>query len=117
MKKLTEQKKGEIIKAVKLIDSLKASILIITRVGFMDINNPKDFIDFLEDEDRFTANQVGVDIDTYKAWKSYDGQCTGKTKTGKRCKNTGGFWFHANPNEFTPGTSDRCAVHKGIIYD
>jgi hypothetical protein len=77
---------------------------------------PSDVLKFISDPEKFDANRCGVSLEEYRAWlrAKSDMQCTGITKSGRRCCNliipSGDGQWH--PKNFRRGIDDRCHLHQ-----
>lgn len=71
-----------------------------------------DLSHFSEDPNRYLANRLGVDNDTFIAWAEHQRipLCAGDPRTGMDCGAS--IDSVGSPNEFINGISDRCEKHQ-----
>lgn len=69
---------------------------------------------YLKDPRKGIAEGYGCSVEHYEAWCRFknDYQCTGTTRQGRRCKNGVVPGDSLTPDQFKPGDTDRCDVHK-----
>jgi hypothetical protein len=108
---MKENKK--ILEAARLIESLGAVISYVSFDGHFSVS-PEDLVEIANDADGWLSKRYGITRSRHVEWRAYmqdsTSQCTGRTRSGKRCRGRGKNYPGAA--EFTPGFHDRCPLHR-----